>query len=54
MGKNKKDDNVMVVSIGVGSVPKSKIDKMKKKAQNYNKGGYANCGASVPGTQKKA
>lgn len=27
--------------------------KAFKKAQGLNKGGYVNCGASVPGTQKK-
>tara|TARA_R110001592_G_scaffold2129_5_gene13136 strand:- start:124 stop:507 length:384 start_codon:yes stop_codon:yes gene_type:complete len=26
---------------------------MAKKKTGYNKGGYVNCGASVPGTQKK-
>lgn len=26
---------------------------IRKKGKGYNKGGYVNCGASVPGTQKK-
>lgn len=28
-------------------------EKAFKKAQGYNKGGYVNCGASVPGTHKR-
>ena len=39
MGKHKKDD-VMVVSIGVGTVPKSKLKKMKKAEMAM--GGIAN------------
>ena len=39
MGKHKKDD-VMVVSIGVGTVPKSKLKKMKKAEMAM--GGMAN------------
>ena len=39
MGKQKKDD-VMVVSIGIGSMPKSKLKKMKKAEMAY--GGMAN------------
>ena len=38
MAKKKKDD-VMVVSIGIGSVPKSKLKKMKK---GMMRGGMAN------------
>ena len=38
MGKNKKDD-VMVLSIGVGMVPKDKLKKMKK---GMMRGGMAN------------
>lgn len=49
MGK-KKDDMVTVVSIGIGSMPKDKLKKMKK--QKMSKGGYANCGASMPAAQK--
>ena len=26
---------------------------VRRKGKGYNKGGYVNCGASVPGTQKK-
>lgn len=38
-----------------GYTPKSPFAKggMAKKKKAYNKGGYANCGASVPGTQGK-
>ncbi len=39
MAKNKKDE-VMVVSIGIGSMPKSKLDKMKK--AEMKDGGMAN------------
>jgi len=47
----KKDDMVTVVSIGIGSMPKDKLEKKMKK-QKMNKGGYANCGASMSATQK--
>jgi len=31
-----------------------KVEKsMSRTGKNYNKGGYVNCGASVPGTQNK-
>jgi hypothetical protein len=36
----KKKDDVMVVSIGIGSMPKSKLKKMKKAEMAY--GGMAN------------
>ena len=36
----KKKDDVMVVSIGIGSMPKSKLQKMKKAEMAY--GGMAN------------
>jgi len=36
----KKKDDVMVVSIGIGSMPKSKLQKMKKAEMAY--GGLAN------------
>jgi len=39
MAKNKKDDMVTVVSIGVSSMPKDKIKKMKK---GMMRGGVAN------------
>ena len=37
---DKKKDDVMVVSIGIGSMPKSKLKKMKKAEMAY--GGMAN------------
>ena len=40
MAKNKKDDMVTVVSIGVSSMPKDKIKKMKKAEMAM--GGMAN------------
>ena len=46
----KKSDNVTVISIGIGSMPRKQMEK-KMKAKKYNKGGYANCGASMPATQ---
>ena len=47
----KKSDNVTVISIGIGSMPRKQMEK-KMKAKKYNKGGYANCGASMKPTQK--
>ena len=39
---------VPVISIGVG------MAEVKKGKKNYAKGGYANCGASMPATQKSS
>ena len=39
MAKNKKNDDVTVISIGIGSMPKSKLKKMKK---GMMRGGVAN------------
>lgn len=50
MSKNKKPKGkvpVIAISIGMAEMPKG------TKKSSYAKGGYANCGASVPGTQQK-